>query len=75
MSWGCYHEELSKISACVSGIIPRMLFQGRPEEAELLGKIYQDIFGDDFYSEIQDHGLSGRWLLNTVKMGHDLALR
>ncbi|MBF0903822.1 MAG: PHP domain-containing protein, partial [Atopobium sp.] len=53
-----YHEGIICTSACVSGIIPRMLFEGRPEEAERWAKIYQDIFGDDFYLEIQDHGLS-----------------
>ncbi len=45
-----YHEELLHFSLC-SGIIPRMLFEGRPEEKrEALGKkSAQDIFRDDFY--------------------------
>lgn len=79
-----YHEGIICTSACVSGIIPRMLFEGRPEEAERWAKIYQDIFGDDFYLEIQDHGLSdpswGGYTDRTlaeriVKMGHDLGIK
>ena len=53
-----YHEGIICTSACVSGIIPRMYFQGRPDEARRWALTYQEIFGDDFYLEVQDHGLA-----------------
>ena len=42
----------------MSGIIPRMYFQGRPDEAKQWALTFRDIFGEDFYLEVQDHGLS-----------------
>ena len=53
-----YHEGIICSSACVSGIIPRMYFQGRPDEAKQWALTFRDIFGEDFYLEVQDHGLS-----------------
>ena len=53
-----YHEGIICTSACVSGIIPRMFFDGRPEEARRWALTFKEIFGDDFYLEVQDHGLS-----------------
>ncbi len=52
-----YHEGIICSSACVSGIIPRMYFQGRPDEAKQWALTFRDIFGEDFYLEVQDHGL------------------
>ncbi|HJA28079.1 MAG TPA: DNA polymerase III subunit alpha, partial [Candidatus Olsenella pullicola] len=53
-----YHEGIICTSACVSGIIPRMYFSGQPEEARRWALTYQEIFGEDFYLEVQDHGLA-----------------
>lgn len=53
-----YHEGIICTSACVSGIIPRMYFDGRPDEARRWALTYKKIFGDDFYLEVQDHGLA-----------------
>ena len=53
-----YHEGIICTSACVSGIIPRMYFDGRPDEARRWALTYKEIFGDDFYLEVQDHGLA-----------------
>lgn len=52
-----YHEGLICQSACVQGIIPWNIRNGNPEEAEKWARTFQEIFGDDFYIEIQDHGL------------------
>lgn len=53
-----YHEGIICTSACVSGIIPRMYFAGQPEEARRWALTYKEIFGEDFYLEVQDHGLA-----------------
>ena len=79
-----YHEGIICTSACVSGIIPRMYFDGRPDEARRWALTYQEIFGEDFYLEVQDHGLAdpnwGGFTDRTlseqiVKLGHELGIK
>ena len=79
-----YHEGIICTSACVSGIIPRMYFQGRFDEARQWALTYQEIFGDDFYLEVQDHGLADpKWNGFTdrtlseqiLKLGHELGIK
>lgn len=52
-----YHEGLICTSACVAGRIPSLLVEGRDEEAREWILKYRNLFGDDFYLEIQDHGI------------------
>ena len=50
-------EGLICTSACVSGIIPRSILRGQPDEAMRWAKTFRDTFAPgDFYIEIQDHG-------------------
>ena len=79
-----YHEGIICSSACVSGIIPRMYFQGQPDEARKWALTYKEIFGDDFYLEVQDHGLSDpAWggfddrslSEQIVRLGHELGIK
>lgn len=53
-----YHEGVICTSACVQGIIPQRIQESNPADAEEWARTFQGIFGDDFYIEIQDHGLS-----------------
>ncbi len=55
-----FHEGIICQSACVQGIIPQNILDGNFDEAERWARTYQDIFGEDFYIEIQDHGLEFR---------------
>jgi DNA polymerase-3 subunit alpha len=58
-----YHNGIIALSACVSGEIPRLIRAGKIDEAEAKARRYRDIFGDDnFYLEIQDHGIPAAWL-------------
>ena len=50
-----YHEGLICSSACVAGIVPRLLAEGRLEEAEAEARWYQRLFGEDYYLEIMLH--------------------
>ncbi len=50
-----YHEGLICSSACIAGIVARMLREGRIEEAEAEARWYQQIFGEDYYLEIMAH--------------------
>jgi len=52
-----YNEGLICLSACVKGEIPSLILNGREDEARETIKWYQEVFGDRFFIEIQDHGL------------------
>lgn len=52
-----YHEGLVCLSACLAGDIPQLLLQRRYEDAKALAGRLKGIFGDDFYIEIQNHGI------------------
>lgn len=52
-----YHEGLIALTACIKGEVPRAIIQGNLEAAREKAEQYRDIFGDDFYLEIQDHGI------------------
>lgn len=53
-----YHEGIIALSACVAGEIPQAILRGNTRRAEELICEYVGIFGqDNFFLEIQDHGL------------------
>ncbi|MGF7046569.1 DNA polymerase-3 subunit alpha [Paenibacillus sp. DS2015] len=52
-----YSEGIICLSACLGGEVPQHLLHGRYEEARKAALRYQEIFGEDFYLELQDHGL------------------
>ncbi|MBE7382197.1 MAG: DNA polymerase III subunit alpha [Leptolyngbya sp. SIO1E4] len=51
-----YREGLIVTSACLGGEVPQAILQKRPEIARRVAQWYKDVFGDDYYLEIQDHG-------------------
>ena len=51
-----YHEGLIITSACLGGEVPQAILKGDLAHAEKVAKWYQDVFGEDYYLEIQDHG-------------------
>ena len=51
-----YHEGLIVTSACLGGEVPQAILKGDLAQAEKVAKWYQDLFGEDYYLEIQDHG-------------------
>ena len=60
-----YHEGLIALSACVSGEIPRALLRGDYQGAKEAALRYREIFGpENFFLELQDHGLSDEKLVN-----------
>lgn len=52
-----HSEGVICLSACLAGGIPRKLLANDYEGAKALALELKDIFGDDFYIEIQDHGI------------------
>ena len=52
-----YSEGLVCLSACVAGDIPQAILHGNYEKAENLIEWFKGVFKDDFYLEMQNHGL------------------
>lgn len=52
-----HHEGVICLSACLAGRMPQLLMQGDYEGAKAWAKEMRDVFGEDFYIELQDHGL------------------
>ncbi len=52
-----HSEGVICLSACLAGRIPRLLMEGKYDEAKAFALSMQEIFKDDFYLEIQDHGI------------------
>lgn len=52
-----HSEGLIILSACLAGAVPRAITRGDLNKAEEIVKKYKEVFGDDYYLEIQDHGL------------------
>ena len=52
-----HSEGLICLSACVKGEIPTLLLNERTTEAKEAVRWFLDIFKEDYYLEIQDHGL------------------
>lgn len=53
-----HSEGLICLSACIAGQLPRLLRDGMWEEARKLVAEYKELFKDDYYIEIQDHGIA-----------------
>lgn len=50
-----YHEGLIVASACLGGEVPKKITQRRFDEAEEAIRWYKNLFGDDYYLELQLH--------------------
>ncbi len=72
-----YHEGLIVTSACLGGEIPQAIMQGRPDVARKVAKWYKDVFGEDYYLEIQDHGSPEDRIVNVeiIKIARELEIK
>ncbi|MHC1737942.1 MAG: DNA polymerase III subunit alpha [Ignavibacteriaceae bacterium] len=52
-----YSEGLICTSACIGGIVASDLAEGNYSKAKATAKTFHEIFGDDFYLEIQNHNM------------------
>lgn len=70
-----YHEGLIALSACLAGEVPRYIQKGLVDEAKKVALKYQGIFGkDNYFLELQDHGIPAQQAVNSVllRMGKEL---
>ncbi len=62
-----YHEGLICLSACLAGEIPQAILKGDYEKAKETALWYQNVFGkDNYFLEIQDHGIADQKSSNPV---------
>ncbi len=50
-----YSEGLVALSACAGGVVSAHLVNENYNEAKAIALMYRELFGDDFYLEVQDH--------------------
>lgn len=52
-----HSEGLICLSACIAGEVASQILDGKNDEAIETAKWYKKLFGEDYYIELQDHGL------------------
>lgn len=52
-----YSEGLIALSACLAGEVQSYIMDGDIKKAESAALTYKSIFGEDYYLELQDHGI------------------
>ena len=61
-----YHKGLIATTCCIGAIIPKTIIRKGEEEAEKEFKWWLDLFGDDFYVELQRHEIRDQYIVNEV---------
>ena len=64
-----YHEDLICCSACLAGSLPQAILEGNMEKAEEIALWYKNLFGEDYYLEIQTNTLKEQTLVNQKLVG------
>ena len=72
-----HHEGIICCSACLGGEVLQNLLKGDYEEAKAVAQRYKDLFGDDYYIELQDHGLDDQKRTNPdlIKIAKELGIK
>jgi len=63
-----YHEGLIATTCCIGAEVPQAILKKTPEEAEAIFKWWFDLFGDDYYIELQRHEIPDQIKVNEVLM-------
>ena len=61
-----HHKGVIAFSGCLGSEVQQLLMQGREDEAKKRLLWYRDLFGENYYIEIQDHGLPAQKKNNPV---------
>lgn len=59
-----HSDGLICLSACIAGDVPQYILKGMYEEAEKLILWFKQLFGEDYYLEIQNHNLEEQKIVN-----------
>ena len=61
-----HSEGLVCLSACLGGELQQLILRDKKDEAIETAKKYKDLFGKDYYIELQDHGIDRQKIVNPV---------
>jgi len=61
-----YHEGLIATTCCLGAMVPQVILKKSEAEAEKEFKWWLDLFGEDYYVELQRHGLAEQNKVNAV---------
>ena len=64
-----YHEGLIATTCCIGASVPQAILKKGEEEAEKEFKWWLDLFGDDYYIELQRHDIDEQHIVNKVLLG------
>lgn len=72
-----YRDGLIVTSGCLGGEVPQAILKGDVQKARELAQWYKEVFGDDYYLEIQDHGSIEDRIVNVeiVKIARELEIK
>ncbi len=72
-----HHEGVICLSACLAGRMPQLLMEGKYEEAKKWAQEMKDVFGEDFYIELQDHNIQEekQVLPDLIKIARELDIQ
>ncbi len=72
-----HNKGLIALTACLGGEVPNTILSGNYEKAREIGEFYKSIFHEDFYLEVQDHGIYEEKSVNPLmaKLAKDLKLK
>ncbi|MCM1988436.1 DNA polymerase III subunit alpha [Oceanirhabdus seepicola] len=69
-----HSEGLIAASACLGGEIPKQIMYGNLEKARSIAKDYKSVFEEDYYIELQNHGMKEELEVNDelIKIAEEL---
>ena len=72
-----HHEGVICLSACLAGRLPQLLLKNDYEAAKAWAAEMKGIFGEDFYIELQDHGIEEQKqiLPDLIKIARELDIQ
>ncbi|MGE0710429.1 MAG: DNA polymerase III subunit alpha [Planctomycetota bacterium] len=72
-----HHEGLIVLSGCLKGPVPVLLQQGEEEQAKQEAGRFREVFGEDFYLEVQPNSLEQQAVVNDgcLKLARELGIK
>ena len=72
-----HHDGLVVLTACVAGAVPSAIAEGNMDKARKIASEYKEVFGDDYYLEIQNHNLEAERLvrLGSMQLSKELGIK
>lgn len=72
-----YSDGLICLSACIQGELASLILEGNKDKALAIAKYYKSLFGEDFYIELQDHGLDKQKRSNPdlIRIADELSIK